>query len=395
MTSEKLAIFGGEPSFTKNVNIIKPNYSNYISEISTEIKEVLASNLVSGVNIKVKEFEEKLKEYLDVSYVITTSSCTSGMILALQAAEMRGKEFLVPSFSFSATAHMLYWNNIKMKFIDCDPKTLNVTSEILHENVSNETTGVLAVNMYGNPSDFDDLQKFEDETGIKIFYDSAHALGSIYCSEKVGKQGTAQSFSTSPTKVLSTIEGGIVTTDSSEIAQRVELGRNYGNEANYQCSLPGFNARMSEINAVVGLVLLEHLDKFVKNRNKYAKIYKNQLSRTPGITLQEIQSNSVSTYKDLSIFIDSATFGIDRTKLAKALLLDGVSTKFYFYPPISQLFAYKNCQKGDLKNTYQLANTVLSLPIYNVMDKEKIIEICTVIGSIHENAEKIQNLPER
>ena len=348
--------------------------------------------MLSGVNIHVVELEEKLANLLNVDHVIALSSCTSGMILALQAAGLRSKEILIPSFSFSATAHMAYWNNSPVKFVDCDPNTFNISFDDLKHRISDQSKAILAVNMYGNPCDLDILTDFCEDKNLSLLFDSAHAIGSKYKNNPIGSQGLANSFSCSPTKLFTTIEGGFVTTNDEKMAEKVRIGRNYGNYPDYTCDSPGLSARMSEIQAAIGIVSLPDIPTFVNNRNRYVKLYNEELKSLPGMNFQKITADSISSYKDYSILIDSTAFGMDRNILAAALNAENIQTKFYFFPPIHQLKAFSTVNQYDLPETTKISNTVLSLPIHNFMKEEDIKRITGCIESIHENAETINIL---
>lgn len=390
MTIDKPAILGGEREFSSWIPIIKPNLDRYKEEISLKMEKVLETNMVSGVNILVKELEDELTRLLNVDHVIAVSSCTVGMILAIQANNLRQKEILVPSYSFSATAHMLYWNNNIVRFIDCHPTTFNISLEDLQKRLTPKTKAVLGVHMYGNPCLIDQLEDFSEDNNIPILFDAAHALGSSYKNKPIASQGLANSFSASPTKLFTTIEGGFLTTNDEKIAANVSRGRNYGNYADYSCKKPGLNARMSEIHAAVGLVTLPDISTFVKNRNRYVQIYQKELKGVPGVAFQEITPNGMSTYKDFSILIDSKNFGIDRNLVAEALKAENIATKFYFYPPIHQMEAYRIPNQNDFPITTKLSSSVLSLPIHNFMDEKEVTRIAQCIKSIQYHADKIK-----
>lgn len=389
---EKPAILGGRPIFEKMVPIIKPSIDRYVdSPLLEDIKEILKSNMVSGVNIYVKRFEDAVSEYIGVKNVVMLSSCTSGLLLAIQAIGLRGKEVLMPSFTFSATAHAAYWNNCRIRFIDCDPETFNVSIEDLQEKITKKTAGILAVHLFGNPCDIKALQEIAEDWNLKIIFDSAHALGSTYCGKKIGQFGDAEVFSASPTKLITTMEGGILTTNNDKLAKTIALTRNYGNYPDYTCKIPGLSARMPEINAALGLYMIKDIDTFVKNRNEYAKLYKLKLRSVRGLRYQKISKKSVSTYKDFAVVIDEEKFGLSRDAFCDALSKENIMTKKYFHPPLHMLEAYKDIAIDKLPNTEYLSKNIVCLPIYNFMSFDLIEKICAAIKRIYENAEEIRS----
>jgi len=391
MGKEKPAILGAEPIFEKKLGIIRPVFDKYADRMAKNIQDVLISNMVSGVNNQTARLEEELTKVLEVPEVVSMSSCTAGMILSIQALGLRNSEIILPSFTFSATAHMLYWNNCKPVFADINADTFNIDIETVRNLITTRTKAILGVHLYGNPVDAAELQSICDEKGIKLLFDGAHALGARYQGKPIGSLGEATAFSASPTKLLSTIEGGFVSTGSRELAEKLRLLRNYGNYPDYSCDLPGFNARLSEIYAVVGLVQLQDIQTFVNNRNNYVQALMRDLKKIPGLSFQVVRRGNVSTYKDFCIIVDPHRFGMTRDELAIALEKEGIQTKFYFYPPVHQLQAYKGIAKDeDLPNTIRLSRTVLSLPIYNFMDTGEIEGITLAIKIAHQNAAEIK-----
>ena len=384
------AILGGEPKFEKSVPIIRPNYDKFSNEIIKEMKAIIDSNMVTNVNNYVKRFEDKIADYLKIDHVVAVNSCTLGMILSLQAVGSRDKEIILPSLSFSASAHMAYWNNSAVQFVDIDPYTWNLIPEDVEEKVNDKTGAILAVHLYGNPADINRLAQIATENDIPLLFDAAHSLGSKYKGKHVSEYGFIHSYSLSPTKLLSTIEGGLVTTNEEEIAEKIRVGRNYGNYPDYTCKLPGFNARMSELYAAVGLAMVDTMDEFTENRNSYVNLYYDELKDVKGIQFQSIKEGNFCAYKDYSIVIDETDFGLNRDQLAAALKEENISTKFYFYPPIHQLEAYADFNNTPLPITEKISNNVISLPIYNYMENDVIIKICKSIKSASIHSEKIK-----
>ncbi|MBN2421610.1 DegT/DnrJ/EryC1/StrS family aminotransferase [Candidatus Woesearchaeota archaeon] len=382
----KPAILNGRAVFDKRLPIIRPNVDKYVEkELLKDISAVLNSNMLTSVDIKLKKFEEELENYIGVKHVIGVSSCTSGLILSMQALGLRNSEVLVPAFTFSATVHAAYWNNCKIRFVDIDRETFTISPEEVEKNISPETKAIIAVHMYGNPCYIERLQEIASKHNLKLIFDCAHALGSSYQGKKIGQFGDVEVFSASPTKLLTTIEGGIVATNNTELAEMLKIDRNYGNYPDYSCKRPGLNARMSEINAVTGLHQLKDLDKYVENRNSYVDKFKKELKNIQGINFQIIKEGNVSTHKDFGFTVNENEFGLNRYELARALNAENIMTKFYFYPPMHKLDAYKEkAEYNDLKNTELVSNNVICLPIYNFMDEETINKICKAIIRIHK-----------
>lgn len=385
----KPAILGGEVVFMESVPIVKPAISKHTTaDFMERVKQILDSGLVTN-HTHVATFEEAIGSFLDVRGVAAVSSCTSGLILTLQSLGLSDSEVLIPTFTFAASVHAGYWNRCRIVFVDCDPHSFNISIEDLERKLSKHSAAVLATHIFGNPCQIDVLERISRERGLKLLFDSAHCLGGSFKGKKIGGFGDSEIFSCSPTKLLTTMEGGIITTNDVDLAQNLKTARNYGVYPDYTCDQPGLSARMAEINALLGLEMLSNLDEGVSNRNVYASQYQHFLSEVPGIRFQEITPDSVPTYKDFAIIVDPVKFGIDRDLLCRALGKENVATKKYFSPLAHELGPYRDLPHGVLANAEFLAAHVLCLPIYNYMEDDLIERVCFTIQRIHEHADEV------
>ncbi|MCU0798441.1 MAG: DegT/DnrJ/EryC1/StrS family aminotransferase [Candidatus Thermoplasmatota archaeon] len=335
-----------------------------------DLRVILSSNMLTNVNNYTSRFEDSIKGLLGTRNVVAVSSATSGLMLVLEALGVRGKEVVLPSFTFAATAASAYWTSNRLAFADIDD-TFTLDPTKVRERVNDRTGAILAVHMYGNPVHVNKLKEISEEKGIPLIIDAAHAIGASYHGKKCGNLGIPEVFSLSPTKLITSVEGGIITTDDDELAEKLRIMRNYGLDKNYESEIPGLNARMSEVHAAIGLSQVDDIDKFVTNRNEYVKLYKNELNGIPGLSFQKIPPEHISSHKDFSIIINKNKFGSDRDQLGRELTDAGIGVKKYFYPPVHRLNAYRDVNVR-LPITDIVSNNVLSLPIYNYMEKEEI-----------------------
>lgn len=361
------------------IPILRPNLHEYSAVASRKIKEILDSGMVTNSST-VAALEGGIKSYLGVKEAVCMNSCTSGLMLGIQELNLRGQEVLLPSFTFCATAHAAHWNNCKIRFVDINPETFNISIESLKERITQESKAIIAVHMYGNPCDIDALKDLADDHKLKLIFDSAHAFGSKYKGKMIGGFGEFESFSCSPTKLFCTVEGGVFSTDDEGLAARMRLSRSYGSPPDYNCPIIGINARMTELNAAVGLEMLKDIERIVANRNRYAELYLKQLKGIPGLNFQKITSGGRTTHKDFSIIVDKEGFGMDRNQLGEILLKKDIHTRKYFYPPVHKMDVYAAFKDLELPHTDAVSNNVLSLPIYNVMDEDIIDFVCEQIA---------------
>lgn len=352
------------------------------------VESILTTGMVTKGPF-MREFEQALSEHLCVKHAIAVSSCTSGMMLTHKALELSG-DVIVPSFTFMATASALVWAGLRPIFADVDRATNNLDPAAAEAAVTPQTTAIVAVHQFGNPADIAALEKIADRHGLKLIFDAAHGFGACYQGDPVGKQGLAQIFSLSPTKLLITGEGGIVATNDDALATKIRMGREYGNDGNYDSAFAGLNARMPEFNALLGLHSLENLEEAAINRNETVTLFQEFLGRLPGIGFQRVRPGDRHSYREFSITVEPGLFSLTRDELALALAAENVDTRKYYQPPIHKQTAYLSYYDGrPLPNTDWLSSHSLSLPMWSNMGTDVSMGICETIQRLHESAPSI------
>jgi dTDP-4-amino-4,6-dideoxygalactose transaminase len=235
------SILGGDPAFNQKVPIVRPVLPS-LNQMSDDLQHMLTSGMVTkGQHLAA--FENAIAHHLGVKHAVGVSSCTSGLMLTYKGLELTG-DVVVPSFTFMATVSALVWCGLRPIFADVDAGTTNLDAEAAEASITPQTTAIVAVHNFGNPADIQGLQAVADRHGLKLIFDAAHGFGAIYQGIPVGAQGHAQVFSLSPTKLLIAGEGGIVATNDETLAEKIRLGREYGNNGHYDSAFPGLNARL-------------------------------------------------------------------------------------------------------------------------------------------------------
>lgn len=388
---ERPAILGGTKLFGEMVRLVMPTLPP-ISAISEQIAESLKTGRISNFSLFSTELEENLAAYLGVQYVLALSSGTSGLILLEKALDLRG-EVIVPSFTFCATVHSLMWNRLTPVFVDIDRDTFNMNPDLVEEKISPSTSAILGVHIFGVPCHVAQLGQIAERHNLRLIFDAAHALGSQHSNVYVGNFGLAEVFSSSPTKVLTTGEGGFLATNLSWLKDLVACGRNYGNLGSGDCQFWGLNAKMPEFSAILGLKSLETLEENVQQRNEIAALFRSELGSLPGLTFQAVGLDVRSSYKDFAIVVEEEEFGLNRDQLAQALAAENIETRAYFYPPVHRLKAYSayyEQYKDSLPNTDYVAERILCLPIYSHMSVELVQRISWAIRRIQAHAGQIR-----
>ncbi len=387
MIDTKPAVLGGRPAFEEMVQMVRPVLPGF-DELKGEIQEILSSGMVTKGPI-MRAFEQAVAEHLGVKHAIAVSSCTSGLMLVHKSLGLTG-EVIVPSFTFMATISSLVWNNLTPVFVDADPHTTNLDPGKVEAAITPRTSAIVAVHNFGTPADIQALQDIASRHGLKLIFDAAHGFGALYQGEPVGKQGDAQVFSLSPTKLLITGEGGIVSTQDDVLAQKIRMGREYGNDGNYDTAFAGLNARMPELSALLGLHGLENLEEAALSRNRTVDLLQEVLGCLPGISFQQVRQGDRSSYREFSIMIDAGKFGLTRDELAKALAAENIDTRKYYDPPAHKQTAYRQFYNGQsLENTEWLAANSLSFPMWTNMPDDTALRIGQAVQRIQAQAEAV------
>lgn len=390
VSMKRPAILGGPKSFEKLfpiVNAVLPPWS----DISTQVEAAYVSKHLSNFGPYSIDLEKSIGNLLDCRYVLSIANATIGLQLALVSIVSRGREVLVPSFTFAATVDAILANNLIPRFIDIELDTWNLSVEAIEKSIGTETAAIMPVHVFGNPCDVAGISELGKKYDIPILYDSAHALGSSVKDKPMGSNGTCEVFSLSITKLLPAGEGGVITTNYENIATKLMRLRNYGYDNGYQWSGPGGNGKLIEIAAIIALQGVPSLNNAVKNRCRYASLYRKHLESIPGISFQKVHSHNKSSFKDFAILINEEDFGTTRDVLSTSLEAENIQTRPYFFPPL-HLTRFGNRfinLKDSLDTTERISKGVLCLPIYSIMEESDIFRVCYSIISIHRFAEEV------
>jgi dTDP-4-amino-4,6-dideoxygalactose transaminase len=375
------AIRGGRPAFPEGLPLARPSIPDP-DRVAREVRSILESGVLTN-GPYVAELERRAAEYLQVRHCVAVSSCTSGLMLVLRAAGLSG-DVILPSFTFVATAHAVAWNGLRPAFVDIDPRTLTLSAATAIWGTGMRTSAILATHTYGTPCDVEGLAAAAERSGIRLFYDAAHAFGSRHQGRPVGGFGDAEVFSLTPTKPVVAGEGGIIATNDDELAETCRLGREYAKEPDYDCRFVGLNARMSEFHAAVALSSLDGLDDRVAERNRVAELYREALGSTSGITFPDVQQGDLSTYKDFTILVDHQAFGVEAASLAEALTAEGTDVRRYYSPPVHRMRAYRN-SGISLPVTEHAAARVVTLPLWVGMTDEHVGRVAEAVARIRSS----------
>lgn len=328
-----------------------------------------------------QELEKALCEYLKVPYISLFTNGTLPLICALQALRITGEVITTP-YSFVATTHALWWNGIKPVFVDIDPVTCNIDPSKIEAAITPRTTAIMPVHVYGTPCDTERIQSIADKYGLKIIYDAAHAFGVEVNGKSVLEAGDMSTLSFHATKVYNTIEGGALICHDEQTKKRIDYLKNFGFAGETTVVAPGINGKMDEIRAAYGLLNLRQVDAAIESRKQVAMQYRDNLRIIPGIRVIDDIPHIRHNYAYFPIFIDAERYGMTRDELYCKLKENGIFGRRYFYPLISEFSTYKglnSANSDNLKIAYNIANSVICLPIYYEIDNYYINKIINII----------------
>jgi len=368
MENSKLPIFVTQPSLPP------------LEEYTEYLKQIWDSKILTNNGPFHQQFEKELANYLGVEHLSVFANGTLALVTALQVLRITGEVITTP-FSFVATTHALWWNNIKPVFVDIEPDFFTLDPARIEAAITPLTTAVLPVHVYGNPCRLEAIQKIADTYGLKVIYDAAHAFGVRVNGNSILKFGDLSILSFHATKTFNTIEGGAIICPDIKTKKRIDFLKNFGFADEVTVIEPGINAKMNELQAAYGLLQLRYVDEYIAKRKKISEYYKQQLAGIRGVRFLEEIDGIDHSYAYFPVLINSITYGETRDEVYEKLKKNNIYARRYFYPLISHFPTYRGYPSADKNNlpvSEEIAEKVICLPIYpdlGLEDQKKIIDI--------------------
>lgn len=363
----------------KMIPVTQP-YLPDLTDFMPYLEEIWSSKILTNNGPFHQKLESALCEYLGVNHISLFSNGTLGLITALQALRVTGEVITTP-YSFVATSHSLLWHGIKPVFVDIDPITLNLDPSKIEAAITPQTTAIMPVHCYGNPCDMDAIQKIADIYNLRVIYDAAHAFGVKHQNSSILGNGDLSVLSFHATKVFNTFEGGAVICPDQKVKKRIDHLKNFGFVDEVTVVAPGINAKMSEINAALGLLQLQKIDDVIQQRGIVYERYLNELSNVKGIRCIGQHANQPN-YSYFPILVQS-DYPLTRDELHQKLKEQGIHARRYFYPLISEFSMYRSLPssvRSNLPIATAAAEQVVCLPIFpalTTVQQDYIINIIT------------------
>lgn len=362
------------------------NYPVYKPQLSGNEKkyvlECLDSTWISSKGKFINEFENKFAEYLGVKYAASVSNGTVALHVALLALGIgHGDEVIVPTFTYIASVNAITYTGATPVFVDSDLSHWQMNVNDVKKKINNKTKAILAVHLYGHPCDIDELKKIADENKLFLIEDTAEALGSEFEGKKVGTFGDVATFSFFGNKTITTGEGGMVVTNNKDLFEKsVHIkGQGLAKNAEYWHDIIGYNYRMTNICAAIGLAQLENINDVIKKKREIAQWYRNELKSLPLVFHDELNEKFFSTYWMISVLAENQE---TRDKLRIHLSQNGIETRPAFNPVHLMPMYIKDNMHYPV--AVYLGKRGINLPSYPALNYNDIKFICNIISDFYD-----------
>lgn len=386
---DTLAIFGGTPTFDQPLHVGAPQAGDH-RVLLARFERVLSSGRLTNDGPCVQEFEARVAEHVGVKHCVAFCNGTVALSAAASICGLRGR-VIVPAFTFIATAHALTWLGLTPVFCDVDPDTHNIDPAHAASLITDDTTAIVGVHVWGRPCAVDALERLAGDRGLVLMFDAAHAFGCGFRGAPIGGFGALEVFSFHATKIVSAVEGGAITTNDDRLAAAARLVRNFGFKDYDHVAALGTNGKLSELHAAVGLETLSHFDevKAINRRNHHR--YAERLRSVNGASLVAFDESNAPNYQYVAIEWDGATTGCSRDELHRMLWAENVFARRYFYPGCHRMAPYADA--GDvpiLPATDALSARTLCLPTGPSVDLDAIDAITGLIARAAEHGTELR-----
>lgn len=364
----------------KPIYVTKPTLPN-LEEFTPYLEQIWSTKILTNNGPFHQQLEKELAAFLGVPYISLFANGTLALITALQVLRITGEVITTP-YSFVATTHSLWWNNIKPVFVDVEPDYCNLDPEKIETAITPKTTAILPVHVYGNPCKVEQIQEIADTYGLKVIYDAAHTFGARYKGQSLCHYGDLSILSFHATKVFNTFEGGAIISKDATTKKRIDYLKNFGFADETTVMAPGINSKMNEIQAALGLLQLKGYKKNTEKRAKVVTAYQEGLKNTKGISFLPTPKDTEANHAYFPIFVHEKEYGMSRDALYEKLKQNGIFGRRYFYPLISEFNMYKGLDSANpthLKVAVKAATQVICLPLYSELENETTTNIIHLI----------------
>jgi len=374
--------------FEKPITVTRPSLPS-LDEFKKGLEGIWDRAWLTNNGQVLEEFRQRLVEFCSTDNLCLFANGTLALQIALQGMGITGDVITTP-YTFVATTHALFWNKIRPVFADIEPQYYTLDPAQVEAAITPWTSAILAVHVYGHPCNLTELEKIARKRGLKLIYDAAHAFGVEVDGRPIGDFGDLSMFSFHATKVFHSVEGGMLTFQDPRLMRIFDYLKNFGFENELEVVMPGTNAKMNEIQALMGLLLLTNYDGMREKRRCIHDRYRERLSTLPGLTLASPLSTAVrQNYAYMPVEVHSKDFGLTRDELYAKLREYNIFGRRYFYPLVPDFACYRGmCRVEELPVARGVASRILTLPNYTDLKLEDVDRICDIVAHIQSHSRR-------
>lgn len=348
-----------------------------LEEYVEMLKPIWDSAWLTNMGAYHEEFKSRLKEYLKVANLELFVNGHMALELAIQALKLEGEVITTP-FTFASTTHAIVRNGLTPVFCDINEQDYTMDVTKLERLITDKTSAIVPVHVYGNVCDVEQIQKLADQYGLKVIYDAAHTFGETFDGHGIGEFGDISMFSFHATKVFHSIEGGAAVFRDPELASRLYQLKNFGITGYETVEYVGSNGKMNEFQAAMGLCNLRHVDGEIAKRKKLVERYRERLGDIPGIRLCQENPRVKYNYAYMPVVFDG--YKKDRDQIFAALAEYNIHARKYFYPCVNEYDCYREQFAGaSTPMAARISRQVLTLPLYADLPIETVDKVCDII----------------
>jgi dTDP-4-amino-4,6-dideoxygalactose transaminase len=370
--------------FEKPIYVTRP-FLPPLEEFSKGLEEIWESRWLTNDGPVLKRFTQELCDFFETDNLCLFNNGTLALQIALQGMGTSGEVITTP-FTFVATTHALFWNKIRPVFVDIEPDYYTIDPEKVEAAITPWTTAILAVHVYGHPCKLNALADIARRHNLKLIYDAAHVFGVKVGNKSIADFGDMSMFSFHATKSFHSLEGGMLIFREAGLKGVLNYLKNFGFKNEFEVVMPGTNAKMNEMQALMGIQVLKYLDEIIDKRAKIDDLYRQRLKDVPGIRfVPPLPSTVRQNHAFVPIEVDEQEFGVTCDGLYEELRKYNVHSRRYFYPLVCDYACYRSVSvKDPLTVARRAASTILTLPIYDSLDLPDVETICEIIISLEQ-----------
>jgi len=337
---------------------------------NTILKKAWDSGWITNRGALVLELEEKLKTFLNVPNIIAMTNGTLPLQIAIKALELTG-EIITTPFSYVATTSSIVWEGCTPVFVDIHPEYLTIDETKIEAAITSNTTAILATHVFGNPCAVEEIEAIAKKHNLKVIYDAAHCFGVTYKGKSIFEYGDVSTCSFHATKVFHTGEGGALFTNSEALNDKIFYHHNFGHFGPEVFQGVGVNAKMSELQAAMGLAILPYMETILRSRKSVVEVYQSNLESI-GVLKPREETQWNYSYYPVLFENESQLFSIQQL-----LNKEGIFPRRYFYPSLNQL---PYVEKKSCPISENVASRILCLPLYQDLSEDVVLRICNIIN---------------